>query len=267
MTRFDTIIFDLDNTLIDEQPNINAAYRAAARYAHDTYGVAAQTFVSAATLAARDTWWEPDWLGPITDRYGLSAWDGLSEQFPGPGPDLQQLREWLPTYRHAAWQAAYARCGITADRHVLDQTARTFTGERHRGRVRLTPGAARALASLADRDLAIITNGPTDGQESKVYRAGLGRIAKAVITSTTAGVGKPDPRLLDHCLQRLPPRNRRMLVIGDSFEHDIRLALLCGVPAIWIRPSDSTAPVPSGVTVVSSPAALPTVISRLEDRR
>lgn len=267
MTRFDTIIFDLDNTLIDEHPNVRAGYRAAARFAHDTYGVATRTFVSAAALAARDTWWQPNWLGPITDRFGLSAWDGLSEQFPGPGPDLQQLREWLPTYRQAAWQAAYARCGITADSHVLDETARTFTGERHRGRVRLTPGATAALASLADRDLAIITNGPADGQESKVYRAGLGRIAKAVITSTAAGAGKPDPRLLSHCLQRLPPRDRRVLIIGDSFEHDIRLALLCDVPAIWIRPKHNTCPVPPGVTVAASAAALPAVIAQLEDRR
>lgn len=266
MNRFDTLIFDLDGTLIDELPNVDAGYRAAAHYAHETYGIVEELFAAVAPLAARDAWWEPDWLGPLTDRYGLSAWDGLSEQFPGPRSDLQPLRDWLPTYRHSAWRAAYARCGVAADSHVIDETARTFTGTRHRGRVRLALGAAGALEALADRDLAIITNGPADGQESKVYRAGLGRMMKAVIASTAAGTGKPDRRLLGQCLQSLPHRRRNVLIIGDSLEHDIQLALQCGIPAIWIRTSDHAGSVPDGVAVVASAAALPAAIARLEEQ-
>jgi putative hydrolase of the HAD superfamily len=265
VTQFDTILFDLDHTLIDETPNVIAGYQAAGRYAATCYRIDPDQFADTAVVAARDAWWEPDWLGPLTDRYGLSAWDGLSEQFPGPHADLHQLRDWLPTYRSNTWRSTYSRCGVKAASYVIDETARTFTAARHRGRVRLARGIAHLIANLADRNLAIVTNGPADGQESKVHRAGLGSVVKAVVTSTAAGVGKPDPSLVTLCLSRLATVSRNVLIVGDSMERDIQLALNCGLPAIWIR-SSPRVPIPDGVSAVTSPAKVAEAIHRLEAR-
>jgi putative hydrolase of the HAD superfamily len=143
------------------------------------------------------------------------------------------------------------------------RTAITFASGRHRDPVRLTPGTARLLDRYSDRHLGIITNGPADGQVRKVRRAGLGALVHAVVASTAAGVGEPDPALVGMCLDLLGARDSRVLVIGDSLERDVQLAVNSGCPAVWIR-GDQPGPVPDGVVAVPGPEDVADAITRLK---
>lgn len=270
MSRSLTVVLcDLDETLIDESPNVKAGYRAAAQYAADCFpSIDTEQFIDLAPVAVREIWWQPDWLGPITERYGLSAWDGLSEEFRGPHRELDQLRDWLPDYRLAAWRNVFSRFDITAPRHVLDETVRAFSWGRHKGRVRLARGVAEMLPALGNRAIGVVTNGPADGQEEKIHRAGLGRLLKAVVASTAAGVGKPDPALVTMCLEAMGhSRMDEVVIIGDSLERDIQLAQNAGVPAVWITPSPPPAAnLPPTVVAVAGAADVAHAIARLEQR-
>lgn len=248
---FDTVLIDLDGTLIDESPNVTAGYAAAAEYAAATTGVDPAWFGRVAPGAAKVAWWEPDWLGPITERFGLSAWDGLSEGFPGSDSGLGRLRRWLPEYRRAAWLGTYERCGLRPNADIIDGTCQAFIGGRHAGSVCRTEGANDLLRSLADSDIVVVTNGPGDGQRAKAIRAGLGALAPSLLASTEAGTGKPDPQMITIAVAGLPRRDaRRMVVIGDSYDRDIQMAVAFGCPSIWIAP-DAPQTLPAGVTAVA----------------
>lgn len=267
MTSFETIIFDLDGTLIDETDCIELAFNAAASHAQAHHDLDIRVFARTARATAQQVWWQPDWLGPLTKRYGLSSWDGLSEAFTGTALDLEPLRRWLPVYRRQTWAATYASLGVRATEQLVDQTTHAFIQARHACAVRPLPGAVQLLDRYADRKLIILTNGPADGQQRKINVSGLGDRVHAVIASTAAGTGKPDPAVVQAALAAVNARTPHTIIIGDSYERDIQAALNCGMPAIWI--AGNSAPfhaVHGPITVVSTTAEVDAALSELESR-
>jgi putative hydrolase of the HAD superfamily len=262
---FDTIILDLDGTLIDERANVDSAFLAAGSYAHDHYDIDPDAFARVAADTAQQVWWQPDWLGPLTKRYGLSYWDALSESFAGPSVDLDRVRAWLPHYRRTSWTKVYAAFGFPASSELAEQTAQVFRDARHTGRLTPLAGAADLLDWYADRRLVIVTNGCAHGQQRKADTCGLGRKVDALVASTAIGAGKPDSAVVRAALAAVGSTCGRAVVVGDSFEHDIRAAINCGLPSIWVGgPPQPGAAVPAMVTIVAEIGEVAAAIARLE---
>jgi len=129
------LLFDLDDTLIPEEPLAVAAFQATARAAP---GVDAERLALDARAHARALWRAGETY-PYCRRIGISSWEGLWCRFEGAGAELRELRAWAPEFRHEAWGRALADQGL--DDPTLAAPARA----RHQRRRLPAAGEARTL--------------------------------------------------------------------------------------------------------------------------
>lgn len=256
------VLFDLDDTLVVEEPAAQASFEATARFAAGRHGGAdASRLAAAAREHARELWY----AAPTHEygrRIGISSWEALWCRFEGDGPDLRALREWSPTYRREAWRLALADQGID-DAALAEELGERF-GEERRRRHEAFADASAALDQLAaDFRMALVTNGATCLQREKLAESGLEEHFELVVVSAEVGVAKPDPVIFEHVLTRLEAD--RAVMIGDSLVKDVEGAIAAGLDAVWLNRDGAAAPANrQGVVQISTLAELPDALTRQE---
>ncbi|MCM1090337.1 MAG: YjjG family noncanonical pyrimidine nucleotidase [Butyrivibrio sp.] len=89
----------------------------------------------------------------------------------------------------------------------------------------------------------VITNGVVSTQESKLRLAGLYELMDGVFISEQVGTPKPHKGFFEYCLKAIAETGgetdkARILVVGDSLSSDIKGGVLSGIPTCWYRPED-----------------------------
>ena len=82
--------------------------------------------------------------------------------------------------------------------------------------------------------VAVLTNGDETQQRQKVDRLGIAQEIDALIASSALPAGKPDARAFHGALARIRVSPDRALMIGDSLENDVLGAQAAGVEAILL---------------------------------
>jgi 2-haloacid dehalogenase len=86
----------------------------------------------------------------------------------------------------------------------------------------------------------VITNGITATQYHKLELAGFTEIMEEIFISEQAGVPKPQKGFFDYCLERTEEKDKnKILIVGDSLTSDIKGGVLYGIPTCWYRPAGS----------------------------
>ena len=227
------IIFDLDDTLVVEEPAAVAAFMEVCRQAERHCGVEADKLCSTIRETARSLWRQsPARLYCI--EIGISSWEGLWAQFEGDDPNLRVLREWAPYYRVKSWENALMKCGVS-DVNLATQLADSFRSNRHKHLV-LYDDATHCLDELSKLfPLALCTNGVPDLQREKIDTTGIAKYFTEIVISGEVGYGKPDRRIYELVLSRLGARQESTWNIGDSLERDIFGAKAVGLKAVWVN--------------------------------
>ncbi|WP_294912267.1 pyrimidine 5'-nucleotidase [Tatumella sp. UBA2305] len=98
------------------------------------------------------------------------------------------------------------------------------------------PGAEALLNSLRGNvRLAIITNGFTRLQQTRLQRTGFSDYFDALVISEQLGIAKPDRAIFDYTLQQLGnPQPGRVLMVGDTPESDILGGINAGMKTCWL---------------------------------
>lgn len=111
-------------------------------------------------------------------------------------------------------------------------------------RADLMPGALALLTSLRGRmRIALVTNGVSATQRSRLSRCPFTPLLDAVIISEEIGISKPDPRMVDAALTALGCEDRSAAVLlGDSVTADIAAARAAGIDSIWFSPGGGSCP-------------------------
>lgn len=125
--------------------------------------------------------------------------------------------------------------GITDPKYVLalndDFLQRTTT------KTRVIPGTFDLLEYLQPRyKLYILSNGFREVQDKKLRNAGLAPYFKRMILSEDAGINKPHKGIFDFALVNTNSRRKETLMIGDSWEADIRGAYHSRIDQLWFNP-------------------------------
>lgn len=234
------ILFDLDDTLVIEEPGARDAFLATCELARTQHGLDPQALYDAVLGAARQLWYNGP-HGEYVKRIGLSAWEGLWAEFTGEQPELAALRAWAPRYKHDAWAAGLAAFGIH-DAAFADALAEGYRTER---RARHVPFAETrtVLDALYGRyRMAIVSNGVPDIQYDKLNATHLTGYFDTVVISADVGIGKPDPTIFTAALTRLALAPADAIVVGNSLKRDIAGAQRARVRAVWVNrgePSDT----------------------------
>jgi len=112
----------------------------------------------------------------------------------------------------------------------LDQLARCSV---------LIDGAETTLRALQPRyRIAILTNGISVVQRSRLARSAIQRYIHELIISEEVGAAKPDAAFFDFAFERLGrPSRANVLMIGDSLSSDMRGASRYGLDTCWFNPA------------------------------
>ena len=214
-------LFDLDETLVVEEPAAVAAFEATARLAATERPLDVAALAVGARSRARELWYAAP-THPYCRRTGISSWEGLWCQFERD----DALRAWSPTYRREAWRLALADQGID-DADLAEELGERFGAER-RARHDTFSEVEDVLRELP-RPLALVTNGASCLQREKLAASGLE--FEVVVVSEEFGIGKPDPSIFRHALEQLGADDGVM--VGDSLARDVDGALAAGLQAVW----------------------------------
>lgn len=200
MNRFTTVLWDVDNTLLDfsysQQLALTNCFRAIGREITreqiDLY------------VQINDEYWKRLELGEVTKQQLLTGrFLVLFEKLGIEGVDITAFGEQYQT----ALGSGFA---------FLDDSLNICKALR--GRVRQY----------------VVTNGVTATQQSKLELSGLAEMMDGIFISEQVGSPKPSPAFFDYCLEHIEEKDRsRILIVGDSLTSDIKGGVQSGIPTCW----------------------------------
>jgi HAD superfamily hydrolase (TIGR01549 family) len=239
----EAFVFDLDDTLIVEEEFAHTAVRQALVEVANASG---DDLVESALTAFRRHWYSSPFY-PTCRRLGMASWEGLWASFEGGHQSLEGIADWIPSYRHRAWADALG--AIDADPALAPDVGRRYIELQRRGHP-VIPQAIEAVAFVADKPTALLTNGPPDIQRLKIAQAGLATLVGVVVVSGEVGLGKPDPAVFELTLRLIGAQASEAIMVGDNWERDVQGALSAGMKAVWVSHGRTPPVQDSRVTVV-----------------
>ncbi len=196
-------------------------------------------------------------------------WDaskiGLREAFAEHGPQGRTVEEMVlawatafrgfaPTLKKTGWYAGYLVSGeptrteqmrrTLAEVGVTDEAMAQALSESYMRRrdanLKLFSDAVEVLTILKGRyPLGLMTNGPADIQRQEIATLGVERFFDHFFIEGEVGEGKPKPVVFERAASAMGLQPHEILMVGNSFGHDVTPALAAGWRAIWVRrPSD-----------------------------
>ncbi len=159
--------------------------------------------------------------------------------------DRAEAAKWrlnIPAARRLSVRRGLARLG-TLDEALADRIADAFT-ELRRAEYRLYPDAHATVDALRDRGvrLALVTNGAAEIQRAKIARFELEHRFHHIQIEGEFGLGKPEPDVYRHALERLGCAACDAWMVGDNYEWEVEAPQRLGLCGIWYDPFDAGIP-------------------------
>lgn len=191
----DAVLFDLDDTLLDD----SAAYKGAARR------------VAAEVAAARGIDAERLYAAYVAEANGY--WKKLSHE---------HLTQPIHDARVQLWSDALVTAGVALDVALAQTCSERYTRYRAES-LELFPGALELIRALRARGckLGIVTNGFAATHHEKIDRVGLREHVDEIFLADEIGMVKPDPEIFRLACRRLGSEPERTAMVGDRYERDI----------------------------------------------
>ncbi len=203
MKKFDVLIFDLDNTLID----FSHSETIALPIALEKFGIKClEDDIKVYQKISRECWVNME-KGLFTkERCVVLRFERFLEHLGIEGVDAKYLNQ-----------------------QYLDALSTA---------VPLMEGTEEVLENVkGDYVLVMMTNGVKWVQESKVAKSGLDKFFEHIIISDDAGYNKPDIRIYEYMEKLIGKFDKdRMLMIGDSVGSDIEGGLNYGIKTCFFNP-------------------------------
>jgi len=232
--KIDTILFDLDDTLIVEWKSAEESFIETILQLDSK--IDTDIFLNTIRDEAKRQWYDL----PTIDfclKIGISSWEALWADFTGENENFVRLRELAETYRFSTWKQTLVRMGIYDD-ITAKQLSADFKRIRNQKHI-LFPETISVLLNLKEKyKLGLITNGAPDLQWKKINGGNLKSYFDFIAISGEYGFAKPDKQLFDIILKKLNSSKDKTILIGDSLNTDIRGGLDCGILTFWINRSN-----------------------------
>jgi putative hydrolase of the HAD superfamily len=194
-----------------------------------------QTIVDIKTDERKDSLWEvlASWLqyrgsevGPAKLRDGYFEFVEKS---------LAQSTERHPDVDvEVVFSRLLERAGITPSLELpraVAQLLRSLSIERFR----LYPESREVLEALAQRfRLALVSDSQILYLEPELRRTSLAGLFEVVVSSSTLGYRKPDPRMFEEALIAMRLARDEVVYVGDSWDRDMVGAQNAGIRGIWV---------------------------------
>jgi HAD superfamily hydrolase (TIGR01549 family) len=150
--------------------------------------------------------------------------------------DLQRMID-----SHLKWQ--FASLGLSEN--VREEVAKHFIAPIYKS----APEHRQLLANLVQRHfrLGVISNG-CGNTHVLCDELGYSPYLSVIIDSRRVNLRKPDPAIFKYAADQLKVEPGSALMVGDSFERDVRAAKKAGMQTAWLRHDPSASCPDSSVT-------------------
>ncbi len=203
----DTVLFDLDDTLLE--------------YEQNSQEVLSSSFDEAG----------------VQPFFELSDYHSRYDEFLERGVSVDEQR--ANCFSAIAQDAGY-------DPETGRAVARAFAEIRDHSRVRYLPGASKTLETLArDHALGIVTNGSPTMQKTKITALGVEQYVDSVVFAGHDAPAKPNPEPFECALSELGSTAERAVHVGNSLSTDVPGAKAAGLDAVWVPANPGVTPEPT----------------------
>ena len=229
-TNIRLITFDLDDTLWDMRPALEAAEQAQWSYLRSRFPNLALEATTREELA--------------TIRSTL-----LTER--------PELAHHISLFREIYIERLLRSLDVPLDESVeaARQAFAAFLSERHR--VAVYDSAHSVLKTLANHfPLGALTNGNAD-----VRKTEIGQYFDYAWRAEEFGVSKPNPELFHQAFDEAGVEAREVIHVGDCHENDVKGAVAAGALAIWFKPGGAFSEV--AASVIGDLADLPKAVQKI----
>ncbi len=123
---------------------------------------------------------------------------------------------------------------LDIDAHIFSAAYLDYLGQE----TDLMQGAVEVCDTLVDHyRLAVITNGFTKVQTSRIGNSALNNMFEQLIISEEAGFQKPESGIFDYAFSKLRATDKtKVLIVGDSLTSDIQGGINYGIDTCWFNP-------------------------------
>ena len=202
MSKYELLLFDLDNTLID----FSKDQKLALKYAFESMGYKYTESVLKEYKKIDDIVWKELEIGEIQTVVDLYE----------------------------------KRCKMLFEKYNIKQTLDTFNKLLDKGYQKNgTPfaNAENIIKKLNQKyKLGIITNGPKTQQYIRLQNAGISEYFSYIFVSEEVGYNKPNIKFFEYMFEKIEEKDKsKMLIIGDSLTSDIQGGKNCGLDTCWFN--------------------------------
>jgi HAD superfamily hydrolase (TIGR01549 family) len=137
--------------------------------------------------------------------------------------------------RAERYRRFFLKFGVDAGLEEINHAREIYTSA-YRVIQRAVPGSIELLNKLKKKvKLGIVSNNYGTEQEAKINSCGFNRYFDAVVTSVEVGITKPSPEIFFMALEKLGFMPAETVMIGDSWNSDIKGARNAGINPIWFN--------------------------------
>jgi putative hydrolase of the HAD superfamily len=228
------IIFDLDDTLLNDKKSIQEAFRATCELAAQTCNLNPIQLEDAVRTHAIKQYASYSTYD-FTQKIGINPFEGLWGTFDDEGEDFQVLHHIAPHYQMETWKEGLSVLGIE-DNNLARELAEAFP--RFRKKLPFVfEDTYHVLEEIKGKfQLLMLTNGSPSLQKTKLnITPQLMSYFDDIVISGEFCIGKPDPSIFQHILDRSGLLKEEAIMVGDNLHTDILGANRIGMKNVWVN--------------------------------
>jgi putative hydrolase of the HAD superfamily len=231
------IIFDLDDTLLNDKKSIKEAFKATVELAIQKYSIDGELLEGKIRECARKQYASYSTYD-FTQKIGINPFEGLWGTFEDKGEGFQALHKIAPEYQRIVWREGLEALGIRDD-DLSNELAKAFPAFRKQYPV-VFEDTFTVLDQLKDDyQLVMLTNGSPSLQKTKLeLTPELQSYFDTIIISGDFGIGKPDVSIFNYLLENTGLTTSNSIMVGDNLNTDILGANRVGMKNVWINRSN-----------------------------
>ncbi|MGE8000339.1 YjjG family noncanonical pyrimidine nucleotidase [Lysinibacillus sp. NPDC093190] len=201
MTKYETLLFDVDDTLLD----FDLAENAALDRLFKQENIAVTGAMIARYKEINESMWRAFERGEVSK-------DAL---------------------HNTRFSIALKEFGFEVDGEYFEAIFQKYLKEAHH----YVDGAYEVIEQLADSyELYVVSNGKTITQNKRLEDANLAQFFNGVFISEQTGYQKPMPAFFDYVFGRIDNINKdKTMIIGDSLTSDVKGGLQAGIDTCWFN--------------------------------